>query len=277
MFDPMKCRIEPGRCLVDTNLVFDLDMGRRRLLGDEVNASQEGDRLQPTHQILGGQNPSVKSPWDILWYCISRYAELIFPQLIIVFIDVFYFHCYPLKTSLITTQKWSHCSFVLIVVRQAGLVSTIYHHFVNGRLSQKKQIFKTREIGQINGRLLSFSNFSVLQCVGMCMCPCVHAHCGLSRTSEFHQPPSTDSHGYGQSQEIPPSPEKVLFLHLIWATNNGGDIGAVKGYGKVPFNMAHALSCHPHSRHMRAAVQSQQTQQVYFKVYLLIQPYLIQP
>lgn len=129
----------------------------------------------------------------------------------------------------------------------------------------------------MNGRLLSFSNFSVLQCVGTCMCPCVHAHCGLSRTSEFHQPPSTDSHGYGQSQEITPSPEKVLFLHLIWATNNGGDIGAVKGYGKVPFNMAHALSCHPHSRHMWAAVQSQQTQQVYFKVYLLIQPYLIYP
>lgn len=85
-----------------------------------------------------------------------------FPQLIIVFIDVFCFHCYPLKTSLITIQKWSDCSFVLVVVRQAGLVSTIYHHFVNGRLSQKKQIFKTWEIGQINGRLLSFSNFSVL-------------------------------------------------------------------------------------------------------------------
>jgi len=62
----MKCRIKPGRCLVDTSLVFDLDTGRRRLLEDEVNANQEGNRLWPTRQILGGQNPSVKSPWDIL-------------------------------------------------------------------------------------------------------------------------------------------------------------------------------------------------------------------
>lgn len=49
---------------------------------------------------------------------------------------------------------------------------------------------------------------------------------------------STDSHGCGKAQETLLSPEEALFLHLIWAKNNCGDIRAAMSYGKVPLDMA---------------------------------------
>lgn len=62
---------------VDTGLVFDIDIGKSRFLGDEVKENQDGNMLCSDCQILGGQSPSVKILWDILQHCISSFTKFL--------------------------------------------------------------------------------------------------------------------------------------------------------------------------------------------------------
>ena len=62
----MKFMVKPVKVLVDKGLVFDIDIGKRRVSGDEVNKNQDHNRHCSAYQILGAQNYSVKIPWGIL-------------------------------------------------------------------------------------------------------------------------------------------------------------------------------------------------------------------
>lgn len=62
----MKFMVKPVKVLVDKGLVFDFDIGKRRVLGDEINKNQGHNMRCSAYQILGGQNYSVKIPWGIL-------------------------------------------------------------------------------------------------------------------------------------------------------------------------------------------------------------------
>lgn len=62
----MKFMVKPVKVLVDKGLVFDIDIGKRRVSGDEVNKNQDHNMHGSAYQILGAQNYSVKIPWGIL-------------------------------------------------------------------------------------------------------------------------------------------------------------------------------------------------------------------
>lgn len=62
----MKFMVKPVKVLVDKGLLFDFDIGKRRVLRDEINKNQDHNMHCSAYQILGGQNYAVKIPWGNL-------------------------------------------------------------------------------------------------------------------------------------------------------------------------------------------------------------------